>query len=99
MSDYKFSHDNDAVQNYISTLLKSPNTTDCAQLLLMAGVALNDTGLMKYAISLEPGIVNMGVPDYILAATDDVMYEVTGKKFSTCEEPEDSSLASKDIPN
>ena len=77
-----FQHDDKAVYNYIDCLLKNDDLENRSQLILIAGIALNNIKLMKYATSIDPTVVNRIVPNYILEATDAALSSVTGKQFS-----------------
>ena len=82
MSFPAFHHENDAVNNYITRLLTSPDIKDGPQLILMAGIVLSNVELIKYSCNLDPKIINMPVPNYILEATDAVLSSVTNKTLS-----------------
>ena len=76
-----FSHDNKVAENYIKHLFKSdsPNRT---QLILMAGISLNDVKLVKYACDIDPNVVKIPVLQSVIKATDAALATVTGTTLS-----------------
>ena len=83
MSDIpKYEHDDEAVKNYINSLFKLTSFPEQSQLILMAGIALNDVKLIKYACDLDPNVVKMPVPQSVLEATDAALGEAAGCKLS-----------------
>ena len=83
MSDIpKYEHDDEAVKNYINDLFKLTSIPQQSQLILMAGIALNDVKLIKYACDLDPTVVKRPVPQSILEATDAVLGKAAGCKLS-----------------
>ena len=76
-----FLHDNEAVKHYIDTLFKltSPNQS---QLILMAGISLNNVELIKYACSIDPNVVKTPVSQDVIEATDAALAVVTGRALS-----------------
>ena len=71
-----FEHNNEAAKNYIDHLFKStdPRRT---QLILMAGISLNDVKLIKYACDIDPNVVKTPVLQSVIEATDAALAPVT----------------------
>ena len=87
-----FNHDNETVENYIKMLIKEGvGGTKRSQLILMAGISLNNVKLIKYACEIDPNVVNLPVPEDVLNATDAVLSPVTGKHLSSSPAPISSS--------
>ena len=83
MSDIpKYEHDDEAVKNYINSLFKLTSIPQQSQLILMAGIALNDVKLIKYACDLDPNVVKIPVPQSVLEATDAALASVTKTTLS-----------------
>ena len=70
---FEFHHENNAVKDFIDKLLSKPKTIINLQKLLMSGIAFNDTGLVTYAIEINPAIVNMVVPPNVIQQIDNIL--------------------------
>lgn len=78
MSDIpKYEHDDEAVKNYINDLFKLTSIPQQSQLILMAGIALNDVKLIKYACDIDPNVVKIPVLQSVIEATDAALAPVT----------------------
>tara|TARA_B100000029_G_scaffold421039_1_gene427156 strand:- start:562 stop:831 length:270 start_codon:yes stop_codon:yes gene_type:complete len=85
---FEFNHENNVVYNFIDGLLSKPKTILNLQLLLMTGVALNNIELMKYAIEINPEIVNMGVPTNVIQQIDNILLPALGIRLGNESAPQ-----------
>ena len=76
-----FHHDNEIAKNYIDKLFKSTNSNR-TQLILMAGISLNDVKLIKYACDIDPNVVKTPVLQSVIEATDAALASVTKTTLS-----------------
>ena len=93
-----FHHTNNVIDNYIDYLFKNPSLPDRTQLILMAGIALSNVDLIKYAGDIDPNVVNIPVPNHILTITDSIMSEVTGITLSQNPPQVDENTAENTSP-
>ena len=63
-------------KNYIDILFKL-TSPDRSQLILMAGISLNDVKLIKYACDIDPNVVKIPVLQSVIEATDAALAPVT----------------------
>ena len=70
------------INNYIDHLFKNPTLKDRTQLILIAGIVLNNVELIKYAADIDPNVVKAPIPNHILTLTDAIMSQETGITLS-----------------
>jgi hypothetical protein len=80
-----FRHENAAVQNYVNMLLEGHLSDRSpilparrAQLIILAGISLNDTALLSYAADLDRGVVNRPIS----AASAQIHNQIFGPAFN-----------------
>ena len=75
-------HTSNTINNYIDHLFKNPTLKDRTQLILIAGIVLNNVELIKYAADIDPNVVKAPIPNHILTLTDAIMSQETGITLS-----------------
>ncbi len=67
-----FSHEDEKINSFVSGLLNTHDIPNRAQLILMSGVALNNTELIKYAADEDKGVINRLVPPNVMSLISEI---------------------------
>jgi hypothetical protein len=60
-----FTHPQVAVQNFVDTILDTPDMKYRPQYIILFGILLNNTELIAYAASVDPAVVNTPIPGHV----------------------------------
>ncbi len=60
-----FTHPQIAVQNFVDMALDTPDMKNRSQFIMMAGILLNNTELIKYSVSVDPAVINTPIPGHV----------------------------------
>jgi len=79
----EFEHEDAAINNFVKLLLSNPEIKNCAQLILMSGIALNNVELIKYAAQIDSMVYRQPILNHVLNVIDMIFYPFTQVKFNS----------------
>ena len=62
----EFTHESQAIHNFVNLLLADTlNAEHRSALIIMSGIKLSNVELIKYAVAIDPAVVNTAIPSSV----------------------------------